>query len=57
VLLVGGIAAAIGGLIHVWIFLLESAGAVLIPTDRRFLRAAALQVIPGLAAVALLFLA
>ena len=56
-LLVGGIAAAIGGLIHVWIFLLESAGAVLIPTDRRFLRAAALQVIPGLAAVALLFLA
>jgi putative membrane protein len=134
VLLAGGIAAAIGGLIHVWIFLLESvwfdrssvyrrfgltsdaeariahgfafnqgfynlflavgvglglalmvraggptgadpglfaggraiamfacasmaaAGAVLIATDRRFLRAAALQVVPGLAGAALLFL-
>ena len=133
-LLLGGIAAAIGGLIHVWIFLLESvwfdrpsvharfgvrsqqdaravhgfafnqgfynlflafgvalglalmvrsggptgtdpslfaggraiamfacasmaaAGAVLVATDRRFLRAAALQVLPGLAAVVLLFL-
>jgi putative membrane protein len=134
VLLLGGIAAAIGGLIHVWIFLLESvwfdrpsvharfglrseqdarvvhgfafnqgfynlflavgvglglalmirsggptgsdpslfaggraiamfacgsmaaAGGVLIATDRRFLRAAALQVVPGLAAAVLLFI-
>ena len=133
-LLVGAIAAAIGGLIHVWIFLLESvwfdrpsvhsrfglrsaeearivhgfafnqgfynlflavgaglgialmvrgggttgvdpglfaggraiamfasasmaaAGAVLIATDRRFLRAASLQMIPGLTAAILLFL-
>ena len=133
-LLAGGIAAAIGGLIHVWIFVLESmwfdrprvyrrfglrsedearvvhgfafnqgfynlflalgvglglalmirgggptgpdaalfaggraivmfacasmaaAGAVLVATDRRFLRAAALQIVPGLTAVVLLFL-
>ena len=133
-LIVGGIAAAIGGAIHVWIFLLESvwflrprvhhrfgvrseeearivhgfafnqgfynlflalgvglglalmvrgggptgadpalfaggraiamfacasmaaAGAVLIATDRRFARAAALQIVPGLTAVVLLFL-
>jgi putative membrane protein len=133
-LLAGGIAAAIGGLIHVWIFVLESvwfdrpsvhtrfglrseqearivhgfafnqgfynlflalgvalglalmvrgggptgqdpslfaggraivmfacasmaaAGAVLIATDRRFLRAAALQIVPGLIAAVLLFL-
>lgn len=134
-LLAGGLVAAIGGLIHVWIFLLESAwfdrprvftrfgirseqdarivhgfafnqgfynlflafgvglglalmirsggpagtdpslfaggraiamfacasmaaaGAVLIATDRRFARAAALQIGPGLTAVVLLFLA
>jgi putative membrane protein len=135
VLIIGGVVAAIAGLIHVWIFLLESvwfdrpsvyarfglrseqdarvvhgfafnqgfynlflalgvglglalmvrsggangtdpglfssgraiamfacasmaaAGAVLISTDRRFLRAAALQAVPGAAAVVLLFLA
>jgi putative membrane protein len=134
VLLAGGIAAAIGGAIHVWIFLLESvwfhrprvftrfglrsdedarivhgfafnqgfynlflalgvglglalmvrgggpagsdpslfaggraiamfacasmaaAGTVLIATDRRFARAAALQIVPGLTALVLLFL-
>jgi putative membrane protein len=134
VLLFGGIAAAVGALIHVWIFLLESvwfdrpsvygrfglrseqearavhgfafnqgfynlflavgaglgvalmvrgggptgldpslfaagkaiamfacasmaaAGAVLVATDRRFVRAAAVQIVPGLAAVLLLLL-
>ena len=36
---------------------MAAAGGVLIATDRRFLRAAAIQVIPGLTAVVLLFLA
>jgi len=35
---------------------MAAAGAVLLVTDRRFLRAASLQALPGLAAVALLFL-
>lgn len=35
---------------------MAAAGAVLIATDRRFARAAALQVVPGLTAVVLLFL-
>ena len=36
---------------------MAAAGAVLIATDKRFARAAALQVVPGLTAVILLFLA
>ena len=36
---------------------MAAAGAVLIATDRRFARAAALQIVPGLTAVVLLFLA
>ena len=35
---------------------MAAAGAVLLVTDRRVLRAASLQALPGLAAVALLFL-
>jgi len=34
---------------------MAAAGAVLLATDRRFLRAASLQAVPGLAAAALLF--
>ncbi|HJP87932.1 MAG TPA: DUF1304 domain-containing protein [Candidatus Limnocylindrales bacterium] len=36
---------------------MAAAGAVLISTDRRFAQAAAIQIIPGLTAVVLLFLA
>lgn len=36
---------------------MAAAGAVLIATDRRFARAAALQIVPGVAAVVLLLLA
>jgi putative membrane protein len=36
---------------------MAAAGAVLVATDRRFIRAASIQLAPGLAAVVLLFLA